>query len=181
MSTRKKFKDATNIQWGRVSLLGDESDPSDVIEARCQFAHEAHEPLVDEYGRQWVRVASSGSSFGVQTGFYQTAALGVWGDIKTTPGVLLQVWGTNTDPTVLAFFQLFDATGGPPAPATVPLISIPVQPNNGQFSLSLNQPDYGNPAIPVPFDTNGIEWAVSTAIATYVAAATPFWVNAIYI
>lgn len=182
MSTRKKFKDATNFQWGRVSFEGDLAIPTDVIESRCQLPNEAHEPLVDEFGRPYVRIASNGGSFNVTTGFYQTTVLATSGDIKTTPGTLLQVWGFNPSATTKVYLMLFDETGPPPANGTTPLITLPVQPNDGLFSLTLNQPDYGAPAVPVPFDTNGIEWAVSTTIPTLtLAVGVPIWVNAVYI
>jgi len=182
MGTRKTFKNSTNVQWARVADDGDQLNPPSQIPTRA-INHNGHEPCVDEYGRLWVRVATlpSNATTLYTSGFYQTTVLGTSGDIKTTPGTLLQVWGVNTDPNNLAFFQLFDETGPPPANGTVPLVSIPVLPNNGVFALSLNQPDAGVPSFPVPFNTNGIEWAVSSTIAILTLAATPFWVNAIYI
>ena len=181
MSTRKRFYDGTNWMWARVSFQGEDADPADVIMARSGLANEGHEPLVDEYGRQYVRVSSSLGNVPVTTGFYQTTVLATSGDIKTTPGVLLQVWGFNPNATTKVYFMLFDETGPPPANGTTPLITLPVQPNDGLFSLTLHQPDYGNPVLPVPFDTNGIEWAVSTTIPTLTLAAVPIWVNAVYI
>jgi hypothetical protein len=176
----RKIQGLLNSFWGRTADDGEDLAPASQTPEIGDNYH--HEPLTDRYGRLWVRVATNVIPTPTNaTGFYQTAVLATSGDIKATPGCLIQVWGFNTDSTNLAYFQLFDETVPPPAPATVPLISIPVQPNNGTFSLSLNQWDFDDIGNTVPFDTNGIEWAVSTTAATFTASAAPFWVNAIYV
>jgi len=75
MTTDRLAKDTTNIQWGRISEDGADPVPADVDPAGAE-PNQGHEPLVDNWGRPWVRVASSGPNFSVQTGFYQTTILG---------------------------------------------------------------------------------------------------------
>ena len=181
MTTDRGYpKNDFNISWGRISDDGDQAVPTDVDPSGA-LANQGHEPLVDGWGRPWVRVASSGSSFAVQTGWYRTAALANMGTIKTTPGTLLQAFGFNTDPNNMGFFQLHDDAAAPPPIGAVAEISIPVQPNYGTFSVSINQPDYGVPGFPVPFETNGIVWVVSSNPVNYQVSALLFQVTAVYI
>ena len=98
--------------------------------------------------------------------WYQLAALAASGVIKSAPGALWQVFGTNSGAAAL-WFQVFDAAAGPVA-GNVPLLRAYV-PAGGTFSLTLT--DAADPSPPGrPFAT-GIAWGVSTTADTYTAAA----------
>jgi hypothetical protein len=180
-TNRLTDKSPFNEEWGRISDDGMDAVPADVDPSGA-FPNQGHEPLIDRWGRLYTKVQElpANAPQVYTTSFYQTIAYATSGDIKATPGTLIQVWGFNSDSTNMAWFQLFDEIGPPPANGTVPLISIPVAANNGQFSLALNQSDFGQAGV-VPFDTNGIEWAVSSTGPTLTLHTTPFWVQAIYI
>ncbi len=147
-----KTKD--NQQWGRVSTTG--TTPGNV-----SVDDDGREPLVDEFGRLWVRDGGGIiPPFDLRNQFSVSSTPGNIGKIIVgAPNFLVSITGfvqSSVSPFPL-FFQLFDLAGLPPV---TPFISIPLLAINTAFSYS------------VGFESIvGLVVGLSTTPTTYTAAA----------
>jgi hypothetical protein len=129
------------------------------------------EPIADEQGRLWVRLASNIAPPGFPNRVQDSAAALINSEqVYAGPCVLSVISGFNNDGTLLRYAQVYDLAGAPGA-GDVPVQSIPVAPM-AEWSWSPDLWEF----------TDGIWFALSSTALSFTdpGGALGFWNAQLY-
>lgn len=180
-------KTEINEQWGRTADDGEDLVPASQTPAVGN--NDAKSPLVDLFGRIWVRVVGGAITIGnvvpipgavadpddALEKFVNSDNIIPAFDVVAGPGKLY--WVTAQNPTNSdRFLMVFDKAGaGAPVDTDVPVISVAMKAQNMNESAEINLVNLG-----LRF-ANNLKIAISTTpLALTLPGADDYWVTALY-
>jgi hypothetical protein len=160
VSTTGRDKDATNNQWGQTTVAGGTDAPADITPAIA--GGKGMPPLVDLYGRPWVRLSGGVAPGGINAAdsVVRVASSNLQAEVIIgAPAKLyfVSVWGIVA---VTRYLQIFDRVAIP-AGGEKPEYSIPIALLAGNRPTLLDLKDLGD------FFATGITAAVSSVAGAY--------------
>ena len=165
-TTKSEF----NQQWGRTAVDG--GDPVPATQTPAASSNFGREPLVDLFGRLWVRVAASiapaTSATAVQTFSVRSGV--PTGTASTTAGKVYRAYAYNAD-NADHWLQVFD-DASPPANGIIPVWQAFVEKGSG---------------VELPISELGAYFAVGLGVALstvpnflQLPAANDYWIHVLY-